>query len=127
MALIIGVALFSSCNPKVLTEEEHIKRISEKLQKRYFNVDGTPTEQGCISRRDPEGNLINYEIEGFRFEILKAYDEVPEYFLITHEPAAFGVLAGRIIGNKYRTFGLNLMKSNPYDDNDIEKENRYYV
>lgn len=56
MALIIGVALFASCTPQEWTEEEHIKRISEKLQKRYFNSDGTPTEQGCISRRDREGN-----------------------------------------------------------------------
>jgi len=62
----------------------------------------------------------------FEVEPLRAFDGVPEYFLVTFEPIAIGAIPGIIIGQNYRFCYLSRMGSNPYEDNNIERENRYF-
>ena len=83
VALIMCLGLFSACGGKELTEEEHVQRISERVEKRFLE------------------NGLEYSglYTSFKVEILYDYRDEPVYFLVEFEPDGF--IYGRIYKNNY--------------------------
>jgi len=121
------LGMFSGCG-NIYTEEEHIQRITERAQKKFFNKDGSAYKH--FFTYDEKGKYLGQvAIESFEVEILLSFDGKPECFLITFMPESIGVMPGIIMNNQY--YGLNLNRTkgayNPYEENNIEKGNRYYM
>ena len=114
------------------TEEEHLERIREKLQRLYFNDDGTPTYRANFPDYqyiDNKFTILTVTVESFDVEILLSFDGIPEHFLVTYKPLAIGYTPGLIIGNEYLFFELerHSNSNNPFEENGIEKGNRFYM
>ncbi|MCL2139599.1 MAG: hypothetical protein FWH41_08755 [Treponema sp.] len=114
------------------TEEEHLEIIREKLHRRYFNDDGTPTYYASfqdLQYIDNKWTAVTVTLESFDVEILLSFDGIPEHFLVTYKPFAIGYVPGLIIGNEYYIFALNRIpnSNNPFEENGIEKGKRYYM
>jgi len=124
--LVMAIPL-SGCGRQVFTEEEHIERITERLQARYFGEDGTPTDRAIFGIQGEE-NVIQYvTLERFEVSIIYAFDGKPEYFMIQYFPVEIGYSFGIIFNNEYRSLGGRGGREglNPFDYNEIESNNRF--
>jgi len=77
------IGVFSGCNIEELTEEQHIERISVRVQERFFAEDS----RYCGLYTD------------FKVEILYDFGEEPAFFMVEFEPSGF--LYGTIHRNNY--------------------------
>ena len=127
--LLMTMGLFSACNPKEYTEEEHIQKITELAKDMFFFEDGKAKnyiwENSASGIGAPPFEM--QEITGFEVSIVSGFDGAREYFLIEFEP--FGHTYGLIYKNGYYLFasapgcpffGISLFKKH-----NIEKDNRY--
>jgi hypothetical protein len=104
--------------------------IRKKLQARCFNDDGTPTDWAYFEINNGYSYATGERVavESFDVEILLSFDGKPEHFLVTYKPFVAGYTPGVIIGNKYYLLGSSHRNNsnNPFEENGIEKGNRYY-
>jgi len=150
---------FTNCQLDGKTEEEHLKIITQKLQAKYFNSDGTPCYYFEYTYCDPSGNTdpenwisVKIPVESFEVEILLTFDNKQEHFLVTFKPSSIGFVPGIIVNSKYYLLNgqwINIQRNygcyidddgekavfppgygegkNPFEENKIEKGNRYYM
>ena len=125
---LMSTGFFSACEQKNLTEEEHIQRISEKVHNYYINPNGKGYYV-VMATDEHEHSFRKYT--GFAVEIICAFDDTPEYFLVEFEP--FGYLIGFISGRKYLKVPSGSGYSDdgnplpsPYKIAGIETKNKYF-
>lgn len=81
---IMCSGVFSGCEARRnFTEEEHVERITERVQERFFS----------------EGSEFADIYTGFKVEILYNFWDEPEFFMVEFEPDGF--LYGTIRRNEY--------------------------
>jgi len=126
VVLLLSTFGMLGCGRQVFTEEEHIERITERLQARYFYEDGTPI---TVRIRDEYGNPRYAQIERFEVQILNALDGARNFFVVQRFPIEFGFYPGIILNNEYRIFtgGYGGTGLNPFEKHGVSTDNRYYI
>jgi len=141
VAMLFSVVGFGGCDRwRTFTEEEHLARITERLQARYFYEDGTPRESATfrVPVQSDEGEQDNSSrgflnitwqyitLERFEVQLIRALDGRKEYFMWQRFPVEMGFRFGMIRNNRYQLFGGE-RGLNPFDSHEIDIGNRYFA
>jgi len=133
LAMVVSIIGLAGCG-RTFTEEEHIERITARLQARYFYDDGTPTNNAIFRRSYGEELLdggrawMYFTLERFEVQILSAFDGVREYFMVQYFPVEIGYRVGIKLGSEYRIFDLYRdIGINPFEKLKLDISNRYFI
>jgi len=142
IVMLFSIVGFGGCDRwKNFSNEEHIERITERLQARYFYEDGTPRESATFrvpiqpdedeQDNSSQGSLdITWQyitLERFEVQLIRALDGTKRYFMIQRFPTKIGFDMGIILSNnQYRIFGI-IFGINFFDLRGVCIDNRYYA